>query len=180
MRTLLLAVACAFLALVLFDTSDVSAQKKKKKDEDAPTPRKEDVPKLLKMLKSSTAKDRALAADQLGRLGQIQLMYVKDAIDPLLELLKRDADSGVRRASAEALGKIAPDPEKTVPALSDALKDKNIEVGLAAVTALGRFGPEAKDAVPALREFNKTKGGDKKTAQVVNAAIKEITGKKKG
>src|SRR5262245_10720202 len=174
----ILACAFAFLALALFDVNDVAAQKKKKTEE-PPPPKKEDAPKLIKMLESTSAMNRANAAEQLGRLGQIQLIYVKDAIEPLIDLVKKDPDANVRRASAQALGRIGPDPEKTVPALTDALKDKSFDVGLAAVTSLGQYGPEARAAVPALREFSKTKA-DKKTTQIVNSAIQSIVGKKKG
>ena len=93
-------------------------------------------------------------------------------------LVKKDGDSNVRRACAEALGKIAPDPETTVPILIDALKDKALTVNLAAVTALGQFGAEAQSAVQPLREFAKSKN-DKKVNQLVNQAVKEITGAKK-
>ena len=178
MRSFLWTGAVAFTIAALFEVNDASAQKKKKEDA-TPIPRKEDVPKLLASMKKGNATDRAFAASQIGRLGQIQSQAVKECIEPLVELLKSDTVADVRRASAEALGKIAPDPETTVPVLTSALKDKNLEVGLAAVTALGRYGPEAKSALPALREFQKTKATDKKLGQVVTAAIKEISGAKK-
>src|SRR5262249_42372154 len=155
-----------------------------KKDEDTPLPKREDVPKLISQLRASSAKDRAFAARQLGRAGQIQINWVKDAIEPLQKALQKDSDAGVRRASADALGTIHPDAESTVPLLIEGLKDDKLEVSLAAVEALGRYGPEAKAAVPALREFLKTKVKDKKKdANVffaVTAALKEISGKKKG
>jgi HEAT repeat protein len=179
MKRLVFACVCCIPAFFL--ATDAGGQKKKPPD-DLPPPKKEDVPKLISTLKKSTnAKDRGTAADQLGRLGQIQFNYVKDAIEPLMKALQKDDDAGVRRAAAEALGKIAPDPpETTVAALIAAIKDKNLEVNLAAITALGRFGPEASSAVPAIREFSKSKGKDKKITPIVNAALKEIVGKKKG
>src|SRR5262249_16999464 len=178
MRTFILGTAVAFGFVALFEMPEASAQKKKK-DDSTPIPRKEDVPKLLASLKKPSATERAFAAEQIGRLGQIQAKAVENCIEPLLNALKMDTDADVRRASAEALGKIAPDPETTVPALTEALKDKNLQVGLAAVTALGRYGPEARSALPALREFQKTKATDKKLGQQVTAAINEISGKKK-
>jgi HEAT repeat protein len=180
MRTFMSGFTLSLAVVVLFECGNADAQKKKK--EEAPPPRREDVPKLLASLKKSpSAKERAFAADQIGRLGQIQASAVKDCIEPLLLALKKDTDSDVRRASAEALGKIAPDPEmyETIPALTEALKDKSLDVGLAAVTALGRYGADARPALPALREFQKTKATDKKLGQIVTAAIKEISGAKK-
>lgn len=179
MRIFLCTCALASVALAVFDVSESSAQKKKKEDTTA-LPKREDVPKLIGTLKNSTSvSERASAATQLGRLGQIQAMFVRDAIDPLVNAAQKDTEANVRRASVEALGMIAPDPEKIVPVLIDALKDKNLQVNLAAVVALGRYGPEAKSAVPPLREFSKAKP-DKKIGQLVSIAIKEITGKKKG
>ncbi len=164
--------------LMLATVSPASAQKKKKEDI-TPAPRKEDIPKYINMLKTAKdAADRAQAADQIGRRGQILATDVKEAIEPLQNALKKDSDARVRKAAAEALGNIAPEPEKTVPILIDALKDKALEVNLAAVFALGQYGVEARSALPALREFANKKD-DKKIKLIVFAAIKEITGAKK-
>jgi HEAT repeat protein len=141
-------------------------------------PRKEDIPKYIEALKTSqSGKDRAFAAEQIGKRGQIQVNDVKDALDLLRRSLKKDIEPSVRRAAAGALGNIATEPEQTVPALMDALKDRSAEVSLAAVSALGQFGADAKKAVPALREFAKKKN-DKKVNQLVNVTIKQIVGKK--
>jgi HEAT repeat protein len=179
MKNFLLACVFSFAGLAWFGAPEADA--KKKKEDSTPLPKKEDVPKFLKALtKSTSAPERANAATQIGRLGQVQAMYVKECIEPLAEALKKDTDAGVRRASAQALGMIAPSPpEKYVPLLADALMDKNLEVNLAAVTALGRYGPEAKSALPAIREFSNAKGNDKKLKQIIGAAIKEISGGKK-
>jgi HEAT repeat protein len=180
MKNFLLACTLSFAGVAFLGVNDADAKKKKTEDS-TPLPKKEDVPRLLNTLtKSTSGADRANAATQIGRLGQVQAMYVKDCIDPLAEALKKDTDAEVRRASAQALGLIAPSPpEKYVPLLSDALMDKSLQVNLAAVTALGRYGPEAKSALPALREFAKTKGNDKKLKQMIAAALKEISGAKK-
>src|SRR4051794_33221021 len=53
------------------------------------TPRKEDVPKYLKMLlKSQTGKERAVAAEMLGKRGAIKAVDVADAIQPLQKALE--------------------------------------------------------------------------------------------
>lgn len=141
-------------------------------------PRREDIPKYIEQLKqSSKAKDRAFAAEQIGKRGQIQVNDVKDALDPLLTTLKKDIDPTVRRAAAAALGNIAAEPDKAVPALADALKDRSPEVHLAALTALGQFGADAKKALPAMRQYAKKKN-DKKISQLVNMVAKQIGGKK--
>jgi HEAT repeat protein len=138
-------------------------------------PKKEDVPKYLKMLTGSVSpKDRAFAAEQLGRRGQIQVRDVKDAIDPLLSKMKSDNSADVRRAAVAALGNIGTQPKTVIPALTDALKDKAVAVNLAAVSALGQYGMEARGAVPALREFAKSKNKDKKIMRMVNQTIKQI------
>jgi HEAT repeat protein len=142
-------------------------------------PKREDMPKYINMLKTSqVAKDRALAAEQIGKRGAIQLNDVKDAVPLLQKSTAKDIDANVRRACAEALGRLATDAENSVPALTGALKDKNLQVNLAAVSALGNFGIEARDALPALREFNKNQK-DKKINKMVAETIGKISGKKK-
>jgi HEAT repeat protein len=143
------------------------------------TPKKEDVPKYLKMLKNSpSAKDRALAADMLGKRGAIKASDVEEAIEPLKLALQKDADSKVKAAAAAALGNISPDPEKTVPLLIDSLKEKNLELKMAVINALGQYAAMAREALPSLREIAKDKT-DKKLSMTAVAAIKSIAGKKK-
>src|SRR5690242_3520890 len=100
---------------------------------EADPPRKIDVPRQISLLKNAkSARERAGAANELGRHGAIRARDVKDAIEPLLGALKDDKDADVRRAAAKALGDIAPDPKLAVPALTEALKDKSVAVKLAA------------------------------------------------
>ncbi len=135
------------------------------------------MPKYLAMLKNqSNAKDRAMAAEMLGKRGQIQVKDVKNAIDPLLSAMKNDGVADVRRAAAVALGTIGTQPKTVIPALVEALKDKAMPVNMAAVTSLGAFGPEAREAISALREFAKTKN-DKQIMRPVNLAVKQINAK---
>ncbi|MCI0459271.1 MAG: HEAT repeat domain-containing protein [Gemmataceae bacterium] len=146
---------------------------------DAQGPRRIDVPKQIGLLKNSkSARERATAADELGRHGAIRASDVKDAIEPLTTAVKTDSDADVRRAAAKALGDIAPDPMTIVPVLTEALKDKASPVKMAAATALGQFGADASSALGALRELAKDKT-DKKVSNAAAFAIKSITGKKK-
>jgi HEAT repeat protein len=143
------------------------------------TPKKEDVPKYLRMLtNSSSVKDRALAAEMLGRRGAIKASDVADAMEPLKGALRYDKELSVRKAAAEALGNIGVDAQNVVPLLTDALKDKNKDLKLASITALAQFGGEAKDALPALRELAK-ETTDKMLSKTARSAIKAISGKKK-
>ncbi len=77
----------------------------------------------------------------VGSLEQVGV----SAVPVLIEALK-DSDEDVRRASAEALGKIQ-DPQ-AVPALIQTLKDSDKDVRQASAEALGKIGDS--QAVPAL------------------------------
>src|SRR6516162_8125780 len=77
---------------------------------EAQIPKKEDVPKNLNLLKTSkSASDRANAAEQLGKRGQLRASDVKEAIEPLLDAVKSDDSALVRKAAATAIGRITPD-----------------------------------------------------------------------
>jgi HEAT repeat protein len=157
------------------------AQGKKKDAGDQLPPRADEVPKYLKMLSASSAKDRALAADKIGLRGMVNAMDVATGLDPLKKLLEKDADPDVRKSAARALGNIQPDAETTVPLLTKTVKeDKVLPVRIAATVALGQYGAEAKPALPTLREFA-AEITDKKSPnlQTIQAAIKSISGKKK-
>ena len=139
-------------------------------------PRKEDVPKNLNLLKTSTsAKVRATAAVELGRRGAIRASDVAEAVEPLLSFLKKDKDAEVRKSCAQALGDINLDAEKCVAALTDALKDSSATVKIAAAGALAQYGSEAKSALPTLRDLAKAKD-DKKVSQAAATAAKQIGG----
>ena len=60
---------------------------------------------------------------------------------PALITALGDADEGVRRSAAEALGRIGPAAAEAVPALITALGDADAEVRRSAAEALGRIGP---------------------------------------
>src|SRR5687767_12627302 len=143
------------------------------------SPKKEDVPKYLKMLTTSTnSKDRATAAEMLGKRGAIKASDVAGAIDPLKTALKSDKDVTVRKAAAEALGSIGAEPENVVPILIEALKDKDFSLKMGAISALSMYGSKATDALPALRAIAQEKT-DKKLSMAANVALKAIGGKKK-
>jgi HEAT repeat protein len=162
--------ALASLTLSIFAVALVCAG-------DAP-PRREDVPKYLKWLKSSTAKDRAKGAVMLGKRGAINRKDVEDGLDPLKTALQKDTDSSVRSAAALALGRIGAEAEETVPLLMEALNDKSVDVKISAIDALGLYGPAAKAAANPLREIQKEKT-DKKLSMAAGQALKSIFAKTK-
>lgn len=143
-------------------------------------PKKEDIPKYVKTLESTSAKagDKRTAADMIAKRGQINAKDVEDAITPLQKLAQKDKDAGVRKSAIHALGSIAPDDKETIPLLVKILKsDSAQDVKFESVYALARFGPRAKDALPAIRDF--AKGLDKKQAKSVKAAHAAISGQTK-
>jgi HEAT repeat protein len=109
----------------------------------------EDVPALIKRLKSDDSEARRAAAKTFSEIGE----EGKPAIPNLIDALKKDKDLYVRRYAAEALGKLGMDAKSAVPALAVALKDPKKEVGEAAAEALGNMG---KDAVKPLADLLKS------------------------
>ena len=66
--------------------------------------KKDDVPSLIKDLKSKSPKVRISAAEDLGHIGAIRAADAKDAIPVLYEILKKDKDATVRKAAAGCSG----------------------------------------------------------------------------
>ena len=115
MKRLLPASAAVLFCLAMAAPSD--AQKKKDKETTDLPPRADEIPKYLKMLIGTSAKDRAVAAHKIGLRGVVNYDDVKDAIDPLMKALEKDADADVRKESARALGNIKPEAKEALPTL---------------------------------------------------------------
>jgi HEAT repeat protein len=164
---------CTLAALFLLGTALASAQVREG------LLKKEDIPRTIEQLKSSIPKVRANAAELLGQRGAVRSSDVKEAVGPLLHLLREDKNADVRKAAAEALGKIGRDPKEAVPALVEAMKtDRAAPVKVAAINALGQFGPDARAAVPDLRELAREKGKEKRQfTRAARQALKSINGK---
>jgi HEAT repeat protein len=92
---------------------------------------KEVVPALQKMLSDPERDVRLEVLDALGQCG-------KSAVAPLMESLK-DLDSNILVHAAESLGRIGPEANEAVPALSLLLKDDLEEVRNAAAAALKKI-----------------------------------------
>jgi len=136
---------------------------------------KDDMPRILKDLKFGNPKARAQAAKDAGDLGAIRASDAKEAAPLLLDLAKKDKIADVRRAAAEAIGKMGTDADKAVPVLIDCLKnDKAMPVKIAAAKSLGQFGSEAKEAIPALQEAAKQDEKQKANRPLVQAARQAI------
>jgi quinoprotein glucose dehydrogenase len=90
-------------------------------------------PLLIGALHDDSARLRFFAAEALGRIGD------KAAVDPLFDMLERNADSDlyVRHAGAVALASIA-----DVPTLLSRINAKSDAVRLAALLALRRTAPQ--------------------------------------
>jgi HEAT repeat protein len=138
--------------------------------------KKNDVARLMMELKAKDAKTRIGAAEELGHIGQIKKSLTEPAVPGLIDAL-HDSDAGVRKAAANALGKVDPDVKLAVPALTDALKDKVSPVRQAAAGALGLIGPDAKEAIPSLRDAQKD--SDRAVSRAAGMAIQRIMGRGK-
>ena len=79
------------------------------------TPRREDMPKYIQTIKSSSAslKAKTEAIDMIGKRGAVNAKDVDDAVEPLRTLARKDKDAGVRKAAVNALGNIAPEALET-------------------------------------------------------------------
>ena len=136
-----------------------------------------DAAALMKELKSKNPKTRTSAVLALGKLGAIRASDVKDAVPLVLDLLKKDKEAAVRKAAADALGRMDPDAKMTVPVLIDALKDKDAGVREAAATALGQFSSESNDILPALRDLQSDK--NKMVERAAKMSLKNLREQRK-
>jgi HEAT repeat protein len=101
---------------------------------------------LLAILRRGSEVERQRAAQALARIG-------KPALQPLIETLKNDKDSGARAAAAFALGQMGPLSATALPDLTAALRDGEERVRGSSASALARLGPAAKGAIPPLVEM---------------------------
>lgn len=139
--------------------------------------REEKVAKAIKDMSSDSAKVRAAAAEEVGKIAAVKKSYGQPAVEPLLKLLKDKVDT-VRIAAADALGKVD-EPKQTVKPLMELVKDDPSErVKIAAANGLGLMGESARDAVRVLRETAEQARKDMKMqlAQACQRAVQNING----
>jgi HEAT repeat protein len=117
---------------------------------------KDAVPLLVPCLTDKRSEVRSNAACALDLIGP----DAEGAVAPLIELLK-DRDWLVRQCAAEALGNIRSEPQQTIPALVESLRnDTNFNVRRVAAIALGEFRPATPAAVEGLIHALHDKKGD--------------------
>jgi HEAT repeat protein len=91
----------------------------------------------------------------------------------LVEL--KNPNPQARKKAVTALGHVGKTDPAAIPALIEALQDRDASVRDAAVLALLNMGPDAKDAIPALTECTKDKDANVQSHAV--KAIERIQGK---
>jgi hypothetical protein len=134
------------------------------------------VQELTDLLEDHDAYVRGGAAKGLGRSGRDAMIAMPDLANVLLE----DADPGVRRNAAWALGQIAPtaldSPEldEAIEALAHAVFDRNRELRLEASKALGQIGASARTAIGSLSQLLRVSQDDNETVAVITQAIDRI------
>src|SRR5262249_34661398 len=96
----------------------------------------------------------------------------KKSTDELLSDLK-SAQEGDRIKAARLLPQHKGDAAKVVPALIEALKDKQGDIRWSAAIGLGYFGDEAKEAIPALQEAAR-RDRDARVREAARVAVSRI------
>ena len=98
------------------------------------------VPDLVRYLESPNKDFRTKAIANLGKIGPGARLAVPD----LIQLLKKESESGVRRQALEALSKIGPPEKKDLQLLTAGLTETNPDVRAYAATALGKLGRDGR------------------------------------
>ena len=132
-------------------------------DRDAPKLVADALPELEQLVKDKNADHLGRAAAALA-IGQVGAPEALPAVATLGDTAADDkAPADVRKAAAEALGRLGEDAGAAAGKLAAVLTaaDAPPEVRRAAVEALDRFGPAAKPAAPALKKA--ASDGDKFT-----------------
>ena len=91
--------------------------------------------------------------------------------DDLIADLKSPQE-GERVKAARLLQQRKGEPAKVVPALIDALQDKDGDVRWSAAIGLGYFGDQAKDAIPALEAAQRDR--DARVREAAGVALSRI------
>jgi HEAT repeat protein len=96
----------------------------------------------------------------------------KKSTDELIADLKSSQERD-RVTAVRLLPQRKGDPAQVVPALIEALKDKEGDVRWSAAIGLGSFGEQAKDAIPALQETAQN-DRDARARQAAGVALSRI------
>lgn len=130
----------------------------------------EAVSRLCQSLRDKDALVRRDAAGALGSLGKAG----EKAGNPLIELVKSEPDTVVKKTALESLAHLAgPEQADAAGDLEPLLKDKDPEIRLPTALVLARIGGEAaKSAVPVLRSALKM--DDSHTQELAAAALANL------
>jgi HEAT repeat protein len=110
------------------------------------------IPQLVDRALQQFADPRRLSVEKgptkvIGGLGP----RARSAVPRLVEYLQHDHRWWLRCEAAQLLGEIGCEPEITVPALTQAIRDPRAGVRAEAAASLARFGGDAAAAIPALK-----------------------------
>jgi HEAT repeat protein len=105
------------------------------------------IPTLLAVASDTTHPNRP---DAVGSLGDVKLGTNAEVVVRLLSQCIADTNQSTSVRAAEALGRLAIQPDLSVPALAEGLRDSRREVRSYCAVSLGDFGAQARSAVPAL------------------------------
>lgn len=96
----------------------------------------------------------------------------KSTDELIADLKSPNAQEGDRIKAVRLLAQRTGDAARIVPALIEALKDKQEDVRWSAAIGLGYFGEEAKDAIPALQAAQRDR--DARVREAVGVALSRI------
>ena len=113
------------------------------------------VPVLINGLHDSDSRVQVRAVMALEKFGPNVKIAAPTLVEAIPSLLwwATNASTFRRLDAVAVLGSIGAEPDRVVPALTNALHDPYASVRFKAVEALRHFGPDAKPAVPALVEY---------------------------
>ena len=103
----------------------------------------------------------------------------KKSTDELIGDLKSPQEKE-RMLAVRTLPERTGDATQVIPALIEALKDKQVDIRLSAAIGLGSFGEQARDAIPALREAQNDHDARVRKAAGVAATSQLIRGRGRG
>jgi HEAT repeat protein len=137
--------------------------------ESTPPPPPSTLPEAIEALHSDSAEERINAASFIGELGEDGSSAVPDLLDTLY--WPKNPNSQVQRAVVRALGKIGPQAQDAVPALSELITSPStsVHVRRGAARALCKIGDES--AIIVLSEMLYDDESDSLTAAAAARAI---------
>jgi HEAT repeat protein len=122
-------------------------------------------PAMVKVLRRDDTRLHGMAAQVIFQVGP-------DAVDDIVDLLKKEKAAGLRLACLQTLAMVGPRAKDAVGELTKALDDPSARARMTAARALGNIGPDAKSAKEALEKSEKDE--DVHVRQIAKAALLQI------